>query len=102
MFRGTAQYPPEKYNYTLTDWRLVERFDVDDLTFINDLLQERLDPCRDGGRRFQHLKYAEPSFKTEACSAREYNKIDARRSAAQRSYADTATIGYYKHTTWAS
>src|SRR3954463_11131409 len=78
MFRGTAQYPPEKYNQTLnrigaaSNASTSDDFTVYHTTFSKEDLDTVLDMEADC---FQHLKYAEPEFKTESLAVLgEYNK----------------------------
>ena len=81
MFRGTAAYPPQKYNQTLnrmgaaSNASTSDDFTVYHTTFSKEDLDTVLAMEAD---RFQHLKYAEPEFKTESLAVLgEYNKNSA-------------------------
>src|ERR1035441_10238639 len=78
MFRGTEKYPSEKYNQTLNRIGAASNASTDDdltvyhTTFSKEDLDTVLAMEAD---RFQHLKYAEPEFKTESLAVLgEYNK----------------------------
>ena len=105
MFRGTEQYPSEKYNNTLNRIGAASNASTsDDLTvyhttFSKEDLDEVLAMEAD---RFQHLKYAEPEFKTESLAVLgEYNKNSASPfSKLNEVLHDTAFDRHtYKHTT---
>jgi zinc protease len=69
MFRGTPLYPPEKYNQTLNRIGASSNASTsDDLTVYHTTFsKEDLDTVLGmEADRFQHLKYAEPEFKTES------------------------------------
>src|SRR3954471_19277340 len=78
MFRGTAQYPPEKYNQTLNRIGAASNASTsNDLTVYHTTFsKEDLDTVLGmEADRFQNLKYAEPAFKTESVRVlRDYNK----------------------------
>ncbi len=105
MFRGTEKYPPEKYNQTLNRIGAASNASTsDDLTvyhttFSKEDLETVLAMEAD---RFQHLKYAEPEFKTESLAVLgEYNKNSASPfSKLNEVLHDTAFDKHtYKHTT---
>ena len=105
MFRGTEKYPPEKYNQTLNRIGASSNASTsDDLTvyhttFSKEDLETVLAMEAD---RFQHLKYAEPEFKTESLAVLgEYNKNSASPfSKLNEVLQDTAFDPHtYKHTT---
>ena len=81
MFRGTEKFPPAKYNETLQpDRRGVERLHRRRFHGLpHDLLEGRpATVLAMEADRFQHLKYAEPEFKTESLAVLgEYNKNSA-------------------------
>jgi zinc protease len=105
MFRGTAAYPPQKYNQTLnrmgaaSNASTSDDFTVYHTTFSKEDLDTVLAMEAD---RFQHLKYAEPEFKTESLAVLgEYNKNSAAPfSKLSEVMQDTAFDKHtYKHTT---
>ncbi|MCX6626772.1 MAG: pitrilysin family protein [Candidatus Solibacter sp.] len=105
MFRGTEKYPPQKYNQTLNRIGAASNASTsDDLTtyhttFSKEDLETVLAMEAD---RFQHLKYAEPEFKTESLAVLgEYNKNSASPfSKLNEVMQDTAFDKHtYKHTT---
>jgi zinc protease len=105
MFRGTAQYPPEKYTETVnrlgaaSNATTSDDFTVYYTTFSKEDLDTVLAMEAD---RFQHLKYAEPEFKTESLAVLgEYNKNSASPfSKLNEVMRDTAYDRHtYKHTT---
>jgi zinc protease len=105
MFRGTAQYSTEKYNQTLnrigaaSNASTSDDFTVYHTTFSKEDLETVLAMEAD---RFQHLKYAEPEFKTESLAVLgEYNKNSASPfSKLGEVMQDTAYDRHtYKHTT---
>jgi zinc protease len=105
MFRGTEKYPPQKYNQTLNRIGAASNASTDDdltvyhTTFSKEDLDTVLAMEAD---RFQHLKYAEPEFKTESLAVLgEYNKNSASPfSKLNEVLHDTAFDKHtYKHTT---
>jgi zinc protease len=105
MFRGTAQYPTERYQDTLKRIGAASNaFTSDDYTcyytvFSKEDLGTVLAMEAD---RFQNLKYGEPEFKTESLAVLgEYNKNSSNpTSKLFEVMADTAfDRGTYKHTT---
>ncbi len=105
MFRGTEKYPPEKFNQILnrigaaSNASTSDDFTVYYTTFSKEDLETVLAMEADP---FQHLKYAEPEFKTETLAVLgEYNKNSA--SPFNKLYEvmqDTAFDRHtYKHTT---
>jgi zinc protease len=105
MFRGTKEYPPEKYQAVITKSGARQNaYTSDDLTnyhttFAKEDLETILKVEAD---RFQHLSYPESEFKTESRAVLgEYNKnsanplsklFEVQREAAFQSHT-------YKHTT---
>jgi zinc protease len=105
MFRGTAAYPPEKYQAIMTAaGARTNAYTTDDYTnyhatFAREDLETILQVEAD---RFQNLSYGEPAFKTEARAVLgEYNKnssepvrklIEVQRESAFQAHT-------YKHTT---
>jgi zinc protease len=81
MFRGTAEYPPEKYTATLqTAGAASNAFTASDLTaFHTTFSKEDLPTVLSmEADRFQHLDYTEAAFKTETLAVLgEYNKNSA-------------------------
>jgi zinc protease len=105
MFRGTEKVSPEKYNQTLNRIGAASNASTDDdltmyhTTFSKEDLETVLSMEAD---RFQHLKYAEPEFKTESLAVLgEYNKNSASPfSKLSEVMHDTAFDRHtYKHTT---
>jgi zinc protease len=105
MFRGTEKYPPEKYNQTLNRIGAASNASTHDdrtvyyTTFSKEDLETVLSMEAD---RFQHLKYAEPEFKTESLAVLgEYNKNSSvPNSKVREVMRDTAFDKHtYKHTT---
>jgi zinc protease len=105
MFRGTKEYPPDRYQQILTQVGARQNaYTTDDFTnyhttFSKDDLELMLKVEAD---RFQHLAYDEAAFKTEARAVLgEYNKNSAnpivKLDEAQREKAYTTHT--YKHTT---
>ncbi|MFN7918658.1 MAG: pitrilysin family protein [Bryobacteraceae bacterium] len=110
MFRGTKEFPPDKYQAVLQKAGAHSNAYTDDdltcyhMTFSKPDLETMLHMEAD---RFQHLEYAEADFKTEALAVLgEYNKNSAEpeqkiheklRETAFRThtYAHT-TMGYLK------
>ena len=105
MFRGTANYPPEKYNQTLNRIGASSNASTDDdlTVYHTTFSKEDLDTVMAmEADRFQHLKYAEPEFKTESLAVLgEYNKNSASPfSKLNEVLHDTAYDKHtYKHTT---
>jgi zinc protease len=105
MFRGTEKYPPDKYNQTLNRMGAASNASTsDDLTVYHTTFsKEDLDTVMAmEADRFQHLKYAEPEFKTESLAVLgEYNKNSASPfSKLDEVMHDTAFDKHtYKHTT---
>src|SRR4051794_23861658 len=104
MFRGTAQYPPEKYNQTLNRIGAASNASTSDdhtvyhTTFSKEDLDTVLAMEAD---RFQHLKYAEPEFKTESLAVLgEYNKNSANpgNKLDEMLYDTAYDVHTYKHT----
>ena len=105
MFRGTAAYPPEKYQAIMTSaGARTNAYTTDDYTnyhatFAKEDLETILQVEAD---RFQNLSYPEAAFKTEARAVLgEYNKNSAepvrKLIEVQREHAFKAHT--YKHTT---
>ena len=105
MFRGTKEYPPERYQEILTQVGARQNaYTTDDFTnyhttFSKDDLELMLKVEAD---RFQHLSYDEAAFKTESRAVLgEYNKNSAnplyKLDEEQRNRAYTTHT--YKHTT---
>jgi zinc protease len=105
MFRGTRQYPPEKYEAVLKDAGASQNaFTSDDLTaYHTTFSKEDLETMlRVEADRFQNLDYSEPEFRTEALAVLgEYNKNSAApTSKIHEAMRDTAFDKHtYKHTT---
>ncbi len=105
MFRGTPEFPPEKYEATLTNAGAASNaFTTDDFTayhttFSKEDLPRILSMEAD---RFQHLSYEPSAFKTETRAVLgEYNKNSA--NPLSKLYevlrATAFTTHTYKHTT---
>jgi zinc protease len=105
MFRGTPEFPPEKYEATLTNAGAASNaFTTDDFTayhttFSKEDLPRILSMEAD---RFQHLSYEPSAFKTETRAVLgEYNKNSA--NPLSKLYevlrATAFTAHTYKHTT---
>jgi zinc protease len=105
MFRGTLQYPPEKYQQIITQAGAKQNaYTTDDytnyhITFAKEDLETIL---RIEADRFQHLAYSVEAFKTESRAVLgEYNKNSAnpfqKLNEVTRDKAFTAHT--YKHTT---
>jgi zinc protease len=105
MFRGTAEYPPEKYNATLqTAGASSNAFTSSDLTaFHTTFSKEDLPTVLSmEADRFQHLDYTEAAFKTETLAVLgEYNKNSA--NPGEQLYETLHATGFkvhpYSHTT---
>jgi zinc protease len=110
MFKGTAQYPPAKYDQTLQRIGAASNaFTNDDFTcyytvFSKEDVETVLGMEAD---RFQHLKYTEAEFKTETLAVLgEYNKNSSsplvklseavRNTAYDRSTYKHSTMGFLK------
>jgi zinc protease len=105
MFRGTPEFPPEKYNATLADAGAASNaFTTDDFTayhttFSKEDLPRILSMEAD---RFQHLSYEPSAFKTETRAVLgEYNKNSANPLSKLHEVlrATAFTTHTYKHTT---
>jgi zinc protease len=105
MFRGTAEYPPDKYTATLKNAGAASNaFTSSDLTaFHTTFSKEDLPTILSmEADRFQHLDYGEDVFKTETRAVLgEYNKNSA--DPAQQIYETLRATGFkvhpYSHTT---
>jgi zinc protease len=105
MFRGTAQYPPDKYQEIITQAGARQNaYTTDDYTNYHTTFakQDLETVLKIEADRFQHLAYLPEAFKTEARAVLgEYNKNSS--SPFQKLYEvlqDTAyTTHTYKHTT---
>jgi zinc protease len=105
MFRGTPEFPPEKYNATLTAAGAASNaFTTDDFTayhttFSKEDLPRILSMEAD---RFQHLAYEQSAFKTETRAVLgEYNKNSANPISKLHEVlrATAFKTHTYKHTT---
>jgi zinc protease len=105
MFRGTPEFPPEKYDAALKDAGAASNaFTTDDFTayhttFSKEDLPRILSMEAD---RFQHLAYEQAAFKTETRAVLgEYNKNSANPVAKLSEVLRTTafTTHTYKHTT---
>lgn len=105
MFRGTAEYPPEKYTATLqTAGAASNAFTTSDYTaFHTTFSKEDLPTVLSmEADRFQHLDYTEAAFKTETLAVLgEFNKNSA--NPAEQLYETLHATGFrvhpYSHTT---
>ncbi len=105
MFRGTKDYPPEKYQAIITKAGARQNaYTSDDLTnYYTTFAKEDLETVlKVEADRFQHLSYAESEFKTESRAVLgEYNKNSANPISklleVQRDGAFSTHT--YKHTT---
>jgi len=105
MFRGTAEYPPEKYTTTLkTAGAASNAFTSSDLTAFHTTFSKEDLPIvlSMEADRFQHLDYDEAAFRTETLAVLgEYNKNSA--NPAQQLYEILRSTGFkvhpYSHTT---
>ncbi|WP_228892764.1 M16 family metallopeptidase [Pseudoduganella aquatica] len=100
MFRGTKEYPPEKYQDIITKAGARQNaYTSDDLTnyyttFAKDDLETVLKVEAD---RFQHLDYSEDVFKTESRAVLgEYNKNSA--NPMSKLFEVMRDAAYEKHT----
>jgi len=104
MFRGTPQYPSEKYNQTLNRIGAASNASTynDKTIYYTTFSKEDLETVLSmEADRFQNLKYAEPEFKTESLAVLgEYNKNSANPfSKLNEALYDTAYVRHtYKHT----
>jgi zinc protease len=100
MFRGTKQYPPEKFEALMKDaGASTNAFTSDDLTAYHiTFSKEDLDTMlKVEADRFQNLDYNESVFKTEALAVLgEYNKNSA--SPMSKIYEVLRNAAYDKHT----
>ena len=105
MFRGTEQFPVEKYTATLRRIGAASNaFTTDDFTcYYTTISKEDLATVLTmEADRFQHLRYAEPQFKTETQAVLgEYNKNSSNPAEKlDEVLSDTAfDKSTYKHTT---
>ena len=105
MFRGTAEYPPEKYTTTLkTAGAASNAFTSSDLTAFHTTFSKEDLPVilSMEADRFQHLDYTEAAFKTETLAVLgEYNKNSA--NPSEQLYETLRATGFkvhpYSHTT---
>ena len=105
MFRGTAEYPPEKYTATLKSAGAASNaFTSSDLTAFHTTFSKEDLPVvlSMEADRFQHLDYNEDVFKTETRAVLgEYNKNSA--DPAQQLFETLRATGFkvhpYSHTT---
>src|SRR5437764_2172293 len=81
MFRGTPMYPSERYNQALNRIGAASNASTynDKTIYYTTFSKEDLEGVLSmEADRFQHLKYAEPEFKTESLAVLgEYNKNSA-------------------------
>jgi len=105
MFKGTEQYPQEKYTQTLKRMGAASNaFTTSDFTCYYTVFSKEDLPTvlAMEADRFQHLKYTEPEFKTESLAVLgEYNKNSSSPfSRLRETLAATAfDRSTYKHTT---
>lgn len=105
MFRGTEKFPSEKYDDTLERMgALSNAFTTDDYTCFYTIFSKNDLPVvlEMEADRFQHLKYSEPEFKTEALAVLgEYNKNASSPGVKlEEAVRDTAySVSTYKHST---
>jgi zinc protease len=100
MFRGTPEFPPEKYSRTLNRAGAASNAStyndktIYHTTFSKDDLETVLAMEAD---RFQHLKVAEPEYRTESLAVLgEYNKNSA--SPGSKLYETLYDTAYERHT----
>jgi zinc protease len=100
MFRGTAEFPPEKYQAELKQAGAYSNaFTTDDYTayhttFSVEDLPRVLSMEAD---RFQHLSYPQPAFKTETLAVLgEYNKNSA--NPQQKLFETLRAAAFHTHT----
>jgi zinc protease len=105
MFRGTPEYPPEKYKQIITQAGAKQNaYTTDDytnyhITFAKEDLETIL---RTEADRFQHLSYSVEAFKTESRAVLgEYNKNSANpfQKLVEVTRDKAFTAHTYKHTT---
>ena len=100
MFRGTPQFPPEKYEAIKTNAGAASNaYTSDDLTVYHTTFsKEDLDTMLMlEADRFQHLSYGEAAFKTEALAVLgEYNKNSA--SPTSKIFEVMRETAFDKHT----
>ncbi len=105
MFRGTAQFPTEKYNATIKAMGADSNaFTSDDMTVYHILAGATALPTivTIEADRFQHLQYSEAEFQKEARAVLgEYNKgaSDPLQPMVEALYDHAFTSHTYKHTT---
>lgn len=105
MFRGTPDYPPERYEAILQETGASSNaFTDDDRTVYHTTLAGEDLPCimEMEADRFRNLTYTEDAFRTEALAVLgEYNKDSAEPlNKLQEVLRDTAfDVHTYKHTT---
>lgn len=105
MFRGTAQYPTERYNKEIKAMGADSNaFTSDDMTVYHILAGTASLPTivTIEADRFQHLAYAEPEFQKEARAVLgEYNKgaSDPLQKMVEALYDKAFQTHTYKHTT---
>jgi zinc protease len=105
MFRGTAQFPTEKYNATIKAMGADSNaFTSDDMTVYHILAGATALPTivTIEADRFQHLQYSEAEFQKEARAVLgEYNKgsSDPLQPMGEALYDHAFTTHTYKHTT---
>jgi zinc protease len=100
MFRGTPRISPKQYNETLNRMGAASNASTsDDLTVYHTTFsKEDLDTVlMMEADRFQHLKFAEPEFKTESLAVLgEYNKNSS--SPSSKMFEALRETAYQKHT----
>jgi zinc protease len=105
MFRGTAQFPTEKYNAAIKAMGADSNaFTSDDMTVYHILAGATALPTivNIEADRFQHLEYPEAEFQKEARAVLgEYNKgaSDPLQPMAETLYDHAFGVHTYKHTT---
>ena len=105
MFRGTAEYPPEKYTTTLKNAGAASNaFTSSDLTAYHTTFSKEDLPIvlSMEADRFQHLDYDEAAFRTESLAVLgEYNKNSANPSQKldETLRATAFRVHPYSHTT---
>ncbi len=105
MFRGTPEFPPEKYTNTLKDAGAASNaFTTDDFTAYHTTFSKEDLPIilSMEADRFQHLSYEQPAFKTETRAVLgEFNKNSANPTSKLREVlrATAFATHTYRHTT---
>jgi zinc protease len=105
MFRGSENYTPEQRDLILKKAGADSNAstNTDRTTYYDVFSKEDLDPVlKVEADRFQHLKYAEPAYKTESLAVLgEYNKnsADPTEKLDEVLYATAFTKHTYAHTT---